>query len=128
MTDLFERERTVEITKKIAPWAPEEELGGYLIKRWNWFEAQKAMIVSTVILDKDKGIVQSDLAEYYARMMLSCITPPETIRGWNLERVKALDYHVGEILKNSCRDINGLTWEEKAGFLGRSEAAKGTPG
>jgi len=127
--NLFESERVVEITKEQAPWAPEEELGTYNAKRWTWFGKQKALIGSAIILDKERGFAESDLAEYYARMVLTCVTPPEPLSdAWNLEKVKGLDPNVGEILKDACREINGLVWEEKASFLGQSEAKKDTPG
>jgi len=125
--DIFEHEREITISKEEAPWAPDEELGKYKIKRWSWFEKQKTLANSAIIIDEAKGDAVLDIAEYYARMIQFTVIPPENLT-WNLERVKKLDPNIGTILRDHCREINGLTWEEKRGFLKPSDQAKDTPG
>ena len=125
--DIFEHERDVTITKDEAPWAPKEELGEYKIKRWSWFDKQKALIESAIVIDAKKGEAFLDIAEYYSRLIKSTVTPPGE-SDWTLERIKELDPEIGTILRDHCREVNGLTWEEKRGFLKPSDQKKATPG
>jgi len=125
--DIFEHERTITIKKDEAPWAPKEELGEYRIKRWSWFDKQKALGESAIVIDAKKGEAILDIAEYYARMMKLSVTPPGKVK-WNLERIRKLDPEVGTILRDHCREINGLTWEEKRGFLKPSDQKGVIPG
>jgi len=120
---IFEREKAVTITKEEAPWAPKEELGEYKLTRWTWFDKQKALADSAIIVDEQKGDAVLDVAEYYARMMKFTVSPPKNLK-WDLERIKKLDPNVGTILTTHCRDVNGLTWEEKRGFLEPSDQKK----
>jgi len=125
--DIFEHEREITISKKEAPWAPDEELGKYKLKRWSWFNKQKTLAESAIVIDEKKGDAILDIAEYYARMIKCSVTPLGDIE-WTLERVKNLDPEIGTILRDQCREINGLTWEEKRGFLKPSDQEKATPG
>lgn len=125
----FEKEKKLVITKEAAPWAPEEELGEYTLTRWTWYNREKALAESMEWIDETKGKSRVLMEEFYARMVLFCTTPPESLQdNWRLERVKQLDSHIGIKLKNEIRELNGLDWSEKAGFLGRSDQKKDTPG
>lgn len=125
----FEKTRKITITKKTAPWAPKEELGEYTLNRWSWYNREKALAESMMIIDEDRGISRVIMEEFYARMVLFCTTPPEALQSnWKLERVKQLDSQVGVKLKTEIRELNGLDWGEKAGFLERSDQEKDIPG
>jgi len=126
---IFEKEKKITIKKDAAPWAPKEELGEYTLTRWSWYNREKALAESMDVIDEDRGISRVIMEEFYARMVLFCTIPPEGLQDkWDLERVKQLDSQIGVRLKTEIRRLNGLDWSEKAGFLGRSDQEKGTPG
>lgn len=121
------KEVEVEITKEIAPFAPEEELGVYKVSRWTFRQKQTAVMKASTVLDADKGLIEMDLIEFQVQQILSCTVPPEG-HEWNVERVNKFDPDVGDALLTACRKVNGVTLSEKKGFLRPSDAAKDTPG
>jgi hypothetical protein len=121
------REEEVEITKKIAPYAPEEELGIYKATRWTWRRKQEAVMKAGKILDEEKGLMEMDLIDFQVQQMLACIKPPEGLT-WDMARINELDTDVGDILLALCHRVNGTTLSERTDFLKRSDSAEGTPG
>jgi len=132
MSDLeapsFKREATVIITKDLAPFAPEEQLGEYKLKRWTWYEKQGVITRSSEIVDEKRGIVRMKIEDYYAEMLFVTIhTYPEGL-SWSLKFIKTEhDPDVGDILRDEGRDLNGLMDKEKKLFLQPSEPIEDTP-
>jgi len=126
MSDLespsFNREETVVITKEDAPFAPEEQLGEYILRRWNWYEKQAVVSRSSEIIDEQRGIIKMLIEDYYAGMLHVTVREcPESIE-WSLDFIKKeLDPDVGDILREAGRILNGLTEREKRIFLPQSE-------
>jgi len=132
MSDLespsFNCEETVVIMKEDAPFAPEEQLGEYTLKRWSWYEKQAVVSRSSEIIDEKRGIIKMLIEDYYAEMLHVTVRDcPESI-GWSLEFIKKdLDPDVGDILREVGRVLNGLTEREKRIFLPQSERDEATP-
>ncbi len=137
-TPSFNREATVNITKENSPYAPEEQLGEYKLRRWSWYEKQGVVARASEIIDPDKGIVRMAVQDYYAEMLFVIIRVyPETLKAdeeakreqlWSIEYIKtALDPDVGDLLRDAGRDLNGLTDKEKKLFLPPSEREEDTP-
>ena len=131
----FEREATVNITKEDAPFAPEEQLGEYKLRRWSWYEKQGVVARASEIIDPERGIVRMAVQDYYAEMLFVITRVyPEALKAdeetereqlWSIEYIKtALDPDVGDLLRDVGRDLNGLTDKEKKLFLQQS-ARKG---
>ncbi|GAH72033.1 unnamed protein product [marine sediment metagenome] len=126
MSDLespsFNREETVVITKEDAPFAPEEQLGEYTLRRWSWYEKQAVVSRSSEIIDEKRGIIKMLIEDYYAEMLHVTVREyPESIE-WSLDFIKKdLDPDVGDILRETGRVLNGLTEKEKRIFLPQSE-------
>lgn len=148
MSDLelpsFKREETIIITKEEAPFAPEEQLGEYTLRRLSWYEKQRAVARSQEIIDATRGITRMSVEDYFAEMLLATVREyPESLRvkvdtsldptaktetGWTLNFIKMkLDIDIGDTLRDICRDINGLTEKERKLFLPRSEQDEATP-
>lgn len=124
-----EIEQDVEIKREDAPYAPKNQLGTYHIRRWTWYEKQKAVVRATNIIDERKGLVQMPVENYYAEMMLTTVRSAPKDVEWNIDFIKnRLDSDVGDVLRDACRDINGLTEKEKRTFLQPSEPADPIPG
>ncbi len=134
----FEREAIVNITREDAPFAPEEQLGEYTLRRWSWYEKQGVVARASEIIDPVRGIVRMAIQDYYAGMLFVIIRVyPEALKAdeeaerkqlWSLEYIKTvLDPDVGDLLRDVGRDINGLTDKEKKLFLQPSEQKKDTP-
>lgn len=121
------RDLKFEITKKEAPYAPEEELGIYKARRWSFREKQDATMRASKILDADKGLVEMNVIDFQMEQIIACITPPEGLE-LTRERVETIDPDIGDILLDACRRVNGTTLSERAGFLGPSDEEKVTPG
>jgi len=121
------RELEVEITREIAPYAPEEELGVYKVSRWTWRQKQEAMMKASKVLDQTRGLVEMDLIDFQVEQILTCIVPPEGLI-LDRERVNRLDADVGDILLGACRNVNGTTISERTNFLEQSEQIEDTPG
>lgn len=121
------RELEVEITREIAPYAPEEELGVYKATRWTWRQKQEAMMKASKVLDQKRGLVEMDLIDFQVEQILTCIVPPEGLV-LDRERVNRLDADVGDELLNACRNVNGTTISERTDFLEQSEQTEDTPG
>ena len=122
----------------MAPFAPEEQLGEYKLRRWSWYEKQGVVARSSEIIDPERGIVRMAIQDYYAEMLLIIIRVyPEALRAdeeakreqlWSIEYIKTkLDPDVGDLLRDVGRDINGLTDKEKKLFLQPSEQEEDTP-
>lgn len=109
-----------------APFAPEDQLGNYVIRRWTWKEKQQAMIDSSEIYDRDRGLAKVDLVAYEIAMMLTCVkdSPIELTK----ELFETIDPDLGDLLVDACRIVNGLPTGEKQDFLGQSEPDKAIPG
>jgi hypothetical protein len=130
MTSL-ERERTVEITREIAPYAPEDQLGTYELKRWTWYEKQMCLQRATTIIDAKRGMVETPMPDYNVHMLYICL-----VRGpfkridlkEDLKKLKALDPDVGDLLFEVLQELNSITQEEKAGFTEPPDSETPTPG
>ena len=132
MSDLespsFKREATVVITSDMAPFAPEEQLGEYKLKRWSWYEKQGVITRSSEIIDDVRGIVQMKIEDYYAEMLFVTIRAYPEGLPWSLKFIKAkLDPDGGDILRDEGRDLNGLTDKERKLFLQQLEPTEDTP-
>jgi len=131
MSDLespsFNREETVVITKEDAPFAPEEQLGEYTLRRWSWYEKQAVVSRSSEVIDEKRGIIKMLIEDYYAGMLHVTVREcPESIV-WSLDFIKKdLDPDVGDILREAGRVLNGLTEKEKRIFLLQSEQDEAT--
>ena len=121
------REFEVEITKEIAPYAPEEELGVYKATRWTWRQKQEAVIKASKILDEEKGLMEMNLVDFQVQQMLVCVKPPKKLK-WKEQRINELDTDVGDILLALCHKVNGTTVSERTDFLKRSDSKEDTPG
>jgi len=121
------REIEVEITREIAPYAPERELGIYKTSRWTFRAKQEAMMKASKPLDERRGLVQVDLVDFQMEQILACVVPPEGF-DWNREQVEDLDPDVGDALLDACRKVNGTTISERTSFLEQSEQTEDTPG
>lgn len=117
----------MEITKEIAPYAPEEELGIYTATRWSWRTKQEAVMKAGKILDEAKGLMEMDLIDFQVQQILTCIKPPEGLE-WTKERVAGLDVDVGDAVLKACHEVNGTTFSERSAFLGPSDSVELTPG
>jgi len=126
---MYERELTLEIEKKDAPFAPDEELGKYVVRRWTFREQQIATIESSKeAIVKGRTFRELDLVDYEVQQILICVR--ETPEGLELtpERVGTLDPDVGGKLLKTCRQVNGITTQEKKGFLEPSDSTGTIPG
>ena len=116
----LEKEKTVEITAADAPFAPEEELGVYKLKRWTWYEKQVCMQRATTIIDAKKGMVETPMPEYNTHMLImTLVESPLKLTGdpdVDFERFKTLDADVGDLLFQAASSINMITPEEKKDF------------
>ncbi len=123
----FNREDTVVITKEDAPFAPEEQLGEYNLRRWSWYEKQAVVSRSSEIIDEQRGIIKILIEDYYAEMLHVTIREyPESVE-WSLDFIKKdLDPDVGDILREAGRILNGLTEKERRIFLPQSEPDEAT--
>lgn len=126
---VYEREQTITITKESAPWAPEEYLGDYKARRWTWRERQNAMVDASVILDEKTGLTRMNVLDYHVNMMLVCIVerPKSFPLPWTAETINNMDPDIIEPLKEACREINGLTKEEKRSFPDSTPSREQTP-
>ena len=117
---MLDKEKTVEITAENAPFAPEEELGVYKLKRWSWYEKQMCLQRATIIIDAAKGMVETPMPDYNTHMLLMClIESPLKLTGdhaVDFERFKTLDADVGDLLFLTAQSINMITAEEKKDF------------
>lgn len=126
---MFEREKVVEVTEENAPFAPEEERGIWKIRRWNWYQKQQALHRSMQILDEEKGVGITPMEDYHTNMIHLCaIESPIPKEELKPARIMELDADVGDMLLKACREVNGLTKEEKADFTDRPDSEKDTPG
>lgn len=118
----FNREETVVITKEDAPFAPEEQLGEYTLRRWSWYEKQAVVSRSSEIIDEQRGIIKMLIEDYYAEMLHVTVREyPESVE-WSLDFIKKdLDPDVGDTLREAGRVLNGLTERERRIFLPQSE-------
>ena len=117
---MLEKEKTVTITAKEAPYAPEEQLGEYTVRRWSWYEKQVCMTRATTIIDASKGLTNTPMPLFNTHMLIMCLKesplnlpddPNEAV-----EVMKALDVDVGDTLFRIAQSINMVTPEEKEDF------------
>ena len=136
---MLEREITLEITSKEAPYAPDDELGTYVIRRWSWRQKQRAVLDATRVLDEKTGLGLLEILDYEVYQMLTCIKKaPENLELSFLrfsgrdaaeatedtpavEAIEGLDADVGSLIIGACRKVNGLTEADIRDFLQRSE-------
>ena len=112
---MFEKERTIEIIRKEAPYAPDDELGEYKLKRWTWFQKQQAMEKAATIIDAEKKLAELSMSKYNIQMFLTCIikAPFEVTE----EKLHELDEDVGDRLFNEFQTLNSVGKEKKKDFL-----------
>lgn len=145
---MLEREVALTITKGQAPFAPDEEIGTYVIRRWSWREKQKAILSASTLLDEKTGIAEVDVLSYEINQMITCIKQaPEglelTYARFNgreakeatdkeeaVEAIEGLDADVGTLILGACRKVNGLAGADKRDFLSPTELEEkaDTPG
>lgn len=136
---MLKREITLTVTKEQAPFAPEEELGTYVIRRWSWRQKQAAILGASTLLDEKSGMASVDVVSYEINQMITCIKEaPEgldlTFDRFNgreakeatekeeaVEAIEGLDADVGTLLLTACRKVNGLAEGDKRDFLPPSE-------
>ncbi|MBU0846921.1 hypothetical protein KKH23_06985 [Patescibacteria group bacterium] len=125
---MLEVEREIEITRELAPRAPEEQLGVYHLHRWTWYEKQDAVERASVIIDATRGLAQIKTSNFYAEMLATVVRQVPDGIDWNINFIKGdLDVDIGGILMKAGQELNGLTEEERKDFLSPSEAEKVTP-
>lgn len=127
-TPSFKVEDTVEITREEAPFAPENQLGTYKLKRWTWYEKQAAVTNASEIIDAERGLVRLRVEDYFAGMLYATVREyPEGIE-WTIDFIKGgLDVDVGDVLRDVGKDLNGLSDKERKLFLQQSDAEKDIP-
>ena len=124
---MLDREKTVEITKELAPYAPEEQIGEYKLRRWSWFEKQGATERSTQIIDAGKGIVHTSITDYYSEALCVIVREAPKDLTWDINFIKnELDANVGDILRDAMRTIIELPSKNR--FLEQSEPELDTLG
>jgi len=111
---MFEKERTLEVTRKTAPYAPEEQLGTYRLRRWTWFEKQQVLEKAAKIIDAAKGIVETSISTFNLNLMLVCIT--EAPGGVSEKTIKELDESIGDLLFTELQSLNNLPQEAITDF------------
>lgn len=129
----FTSEMTVEIKKEEAPRAPPEQIGTYLLKRWTWYEKQKAIAQATIITDFKRGLGQLQIQDFYAGafavMVRDVPDPLKEIWGKPESRLdyikEKLDPDVGDLLRDACMKL--INPDDK-GFLLPSEQKTPIPG
>lgn len=127
-TPSFRVEETVEITREEAPFAPEEQLGTYELKRWTWYEKQAAVTRASEIIDEKKGLVRLRVEDYFAEMLKITVRKYPEGLDWTTDFIKGdLDLDVGDILRDIGREINGLSDKERRLFLQPSESENAIP-
>ncbi len=123
----FNREETVVITKEDAPFAPEEQLGEYTLRRWSWYEKQAVVSRSSEIIDEQRGIIKMLIEDYYAEMLHVTVRECPGSIEWSMDFIKKdLDPDVGDTLREAGRILNGLTEKERRIFLPQSELDEAT--
>lgn len=119
-------EEVVVVTRKDAPFAPDEQLGEYHLRRWNFRAKQMAGQKATVHIDRKRGIVSFDTAVYYTWMIhLTVVKAPLELAP---EVIDNLDPDVGDLLQTGCLRVNTITGAEKKDFLGLLNPTKDTRG
>lgn len=131
---MLEREVTLTVTKEQAPWAPDEEIGTYVIRRWSWREKQKAILGASMIIEGEP-LAEINIVDYEVNQMVTCIKQaPEgldvsferfsgreareaTEKEPAVEAIEGLDADVGSLLLAACRKVNGLADKDKRDFL-----------
>jgi len=121
---MFESEVKVTVTEKDAPYAPKEQLGDYVLRRWTWKEKQQASFKSTTVTDAKKNLYETDIVEYEMMELLTCLKSSPFVKSYDM--IAALDPAVGDIVMAACRKLNGLTTTEQANLSTPSEPAKDT--
>lgn len=120
MSKVYEKEKTVTITAEKAPFAPEEELGTYKLKRWTWYEKQECMARATKILDAKLGMVETPMPDFNTHMVIMCLVESPLKLDEDpmiaFERIKNLDVDVGDMLFKAAQALNMYTQEQKADF------------
>lgn len=131
---MLEREVTLTITKEEAPWAPDEEIGVYVIRRWSWRQKQKAILDASMII-AGEDLAEINIVDYEVNQMVACIKQaPEgldvtfdrfsgreareaTGKEEAVEAIEGLDADVGTLILAACRKVNGLAEGAKRDFL-----------
>ena len=111
---MLEKEKTIEFTREMAPYAPEEHLGVYKIRRWNWMEKQVVLQKATTIIDQDKGMVDTNIIDYNAHMLLQCVT--ESPFELTFENIREMDPDIADTLYDELQILNNVTGAEKKDF------------
>lgn len=125
------REKAVEITKELAPYAPKKQIGTYKLKRWSWYEKQLCMQRATIIHDAQKGMVETPMMDYNTHMLNICLVEMPFKRKSlkeDLKAIRELDPDVGDALLKTCTELNTITPGEKADFTGPPGSENPTPG
>ena len=129
---MLEKEKIIEITAREAPYALEEQLGTYKLKRWTWYEKQVCMQRATTIIDAKQGLIETPMPDYNTHMVIMCLVEsPLKLTGdpnLDFEMMKNLDADVGDILFQAAGSMNTITPEEKKDFLPQPESTKTIPG
>lgn len=125
------RNKTVEITAEMAPHAPKKQLGEYKLKRWSWYEKQLCMQRATIIIDAQKGLMETPMVDYNTHMVnLSLVEAPFKRKGLkeDLKQIQDFDPDVGDILFKVASELNTITQGEKADFTEPPGPEDLTPG
>lgn len=125
------REKTVEITEEMAPHAPKKQLGTYKLKRWTWYEKQLCMQRATIIIDAQKGMVETPMVDYNTHMVnLSLVEAPFKRKDLkeDLKQLRNLDPDVGDVLFKVVSELNTITQGEKTDFTEPPGSEEPTPG
>jgi len=111
---MFEKERTIEITREEAPYAPDDEIGEYKLKRWTWFQKQQAMEKAATVIDAEKQLAELSMPKYNIQMFLTCISkaPFEVTE----EKLHELDEDIGDRLFLEFQTLNTVGGGQKKDF------------
>ncbi len=123
----------------VAPTAPKAQLGEFTVKRWTWFESQNASdrAADRTFVKGELADVKTPLNMYYAEQIAVTLRKAPKIFKWKdggkdkldhrIKFIKTeLDPEVGDIIRNMCGIVNGLTAKEKQGFLKQSPTEEPT--
>jgi len=126
---MFEKEKTVEITKAEAPYAPPEQLGVYKLVRYSWYEKQGVVDRSTEIISAERGIVVTSPQNFWAEAVAVMVREYPKGLPWGIDYVKnELDADLGTKLVKAAQELVEIPIVDQTSFLEPSGKDKDIPG
>ena len=126
---MFEKEKTVEITKAKAPYAPDEQLGVYKLVRYSWYEKQGVVDRSTEIISAEMGIVKTSPQDFWAEALTVMVREHPEGLPWDINYVKTkMDADLGSILVKAAQELTEIPLKDQTSFLEPLDKIKDIPG